>query len=330
MLGISTRCALLAVAVVASAAVNDRPIIGILTQPLNTEIGNSSKSNTTYIAASYVKFVESAGARAAPVHFDAPDAEIKTLLKSLNGLLMPGGGADITNSSRFGQATKSIWEFVLEINRAGTPFPVHGTCMGFQQLAVLAAESDSVICTKCFDTEGTPLPLVLAPGAKQSPVFSGMSAELLAAVQTENITENSHHDGVRPSAFASGTAFPQLSKFFTVLSTNEDGRGQQFVSTMLATDFGTYPISATQWHPEKNNFEWGGVGAAGLKAIPHSAHAVALSQSVADYFVGQARRSQFKFESEAAESAALIYSQGAPQKDPNGYFQQVYLWAGRS
>ena len=39
------------------------------------------------------------------------------------------------------------------------------------------------------------------------------------------------------------------------------------------------------------------VGAAGLAAIPHSAHAVALSQSVGDYFVGQARRSPSKFES---------------------------------
>jgi gamma-glutamyl hydrolase len=48
-----------------------------------------------YIAASYVKFVESHGARAVPVNYYASDDDIDTLFGSLNGVLFPGGGAAV-------------------------------------------------------------------------------------------------------------------------------------------------------------------------------------------------------------------------------------------
>ena len=35
---------------------------------------------------------------------------------------------------------------------------------------------------------------------------------------------------------------------------NKDRKGKSFVSTMEAK---TVPVYATQWHPEKNAFEWG-------------------------------------------------------------------------
>jgi gamma-glutamyl hydrolase len=185
----------------AADAINNRPIVGILTQPLNTEIGNSSKTNITYIAASYVKFVESAGARVVPIHFDASESEIKTLLKSINGVLLPGGGADIGNMTAFGKATKLVYDSVLEMNTAGDVFPLYGTCMGFQQLVLLTAETDSVICEKCYDSEGTPLPLDFTPAARSSKFFKDMAPDLYDALGKENITENSHHDGINPEVF---------------------------------------------------------------------------------------------------------------------------------
>jgi hypothetical protein len=35
--------------------------------------------NTTYIAVSYVEFLESAGARVVPIHYDSSDGELKAL-----------------------------------------------------------------------------------------------------------------------------------------------------------------------------------------------------------------------------------------------------------
>jgi len=48
-----------------------RPLIGVLSQPGDPATGNSS-----YIAASYVKLIEAAGARAVPFFHDAPDEEV--------------------------------------------------------------------------------------------------------------------------------------------------------------------------------------------------------------------------------------------------------------
>ena len=148
-----------------------------------------------------------------------------------------------------------------------------------------------------------------------------MPAQLFDALSRENLTENSHSSGVKPSAFVSNK---KLSEMFTVLSTNVDKRGLSFVSTMESD---VLPFTGTQWHPEKTQFEWGSIGSLGEKAIPHSSDAIAVSQYLANDFVARARRSSHRFESSSAEKSALIYSDVSHlQNDPAGYFEQVYLW----
>lgn len=56
----------LLVIVVPSTGENTRPIIGVFTQPTDGSITNYGEQ---YIAASYVKYVESAGARVAPIKY---------------------------------------------------------------------------------------------------------------------------------------------------------------------------------------------------------------------------------------------------------------------
>ena len=43
-----------------------------------------------------------------------------------------------------------------------------------------------------------------------------------------------------------------------------------------------YPFYGTQWHPEKNQFEW-----TSLEALNHSREAVLIAQYVANFFVDQ-------------------------------------------
>jgi hypothetical protein len=54
------------------AGLNDRPIIGILSQP-----GEPAPDGSSYIAASYIKWVESAGARVVPIMYDLTEAEVR-------------------------------------------------------------------------------------------------------------------------------------------------------------------------------------------------------------------------------------------------------------
>lgn len=46
------------------------------------------------------------------------------------------------------------------------------------------------------------------------------------------------------------------------------------------------PIYATQWHPEKNIFEW-----TPAEQIPHTPDAITATQAMANFFVAEARRS---------------------------------------
>jgi hypothetical protein len=74
-----------------SAALNTRPIIGILS------LANSDNANETgsIIPAGYVKWLEQAGARVAVVPFNAPSNVLDSLFDGLNGLLSTGGGLSL-------------------------------------------------------------------------------------------------------------------------------------------------------------------------------------------------------------------------------------------
>ena len=55
---------------------------------------------TSYIGAAYVKYVEMAGARVVPVLIDQPDEYYRMIFNKTNGLLIPGGAANILNSGK--------------------------------------------------------------------------------------------------------------------------------------------------------------------------------------------------------------------------------------
>ena len=224
---------------------NTRPIIGILTQPLGTEISNGTSTNITYIAASYVKFLESAGARVVPVHYDSTRAELTALFHSINGVLFPGGGADLSNTTLIRRSGQILYDLAIAANDAGDSFPLWGTCMGFQFLTLLTAQQDSILCESCYDSEGTPMPLdFVEPAASGSRLYGGLTPQLKEKLATQKLTENSHHDGIKPETFSTNA---RLSKFYTVLSTNVDTTGAPFVSSFEAK---AYPFAGMHLPPE--------------------------------------------------------------------------------
>jgi gamma-glutamyl hydrolase len=63
-----------ACAAAADPAVYDRPVIGIVTHPGDGAAGRiSNGTSTSYIGASYVKFVEAGGARVIPLIYNEPE-----------------------------------------------------------------------------------------------------------------------------------------------------------------------------------------------------------------------------------------------------------------
>ena len=170
------RSAALAALCAVARADTYKPIIGILTQPTElhadaAETAERSAFHTLkqgeYIAASYVKFVESAGARAVPIHYTADEATLTELVNSVNGVLFAGGSASLSNTSTYYQAGQVVYNAAVKANDAGQHFPIWGTCLGFEELArLLSGSNDRTLYPhhgtgeKRLDSENYPVPLI--------------------------------------------------------------------------------------------------------------------------------------------------------------------------
>jgi len=95
------------------------------------------KGYTSLIMDSYVKYIESAGGRVVPLIYHHDLNTTLKKLENLNGVLYCGGGAG-GDYLDFGRA---IFKKAKEFNDKGKYFPVWGTCLGFEDLSMFAAES---------------------------------------------------------------------------------------------------------------------------------------------------------------------------------------------
>ncbi|XP_029979811.1 gamma-glutamyl hydrolase-like [Sphaeramia orbicularis] len=287
------------------ARINDRPIIGVLAQ----EVRYPTPDRTAYIAASYVKYLESAGARVVPVMINQTVEEYKTLFNSINGILYPGGGVSII-ASGYQRAAQIFYDLAIEANKRGDYFPVWGTCLGFEQLAYLTSKKSVLSPT---NTTGVALPLNFTNETKDSRIFKDFPPELMDDLSTQPLTENSHKWSV---AVETLNTDEELKNFYKVLSTNTDGN-IEFISTMEAYD---YPIYGTQWHPEKNAFEWN------KSYYPHSRSAVRTTFFMAEFFVNEARKNFHAFETQEGERDALIYNYSPVYTGAMSTFEQIYYF----
>ncbi|XP_053353613.1 gamma-glutamyl hydrolase [Clarias gariepinus] len=284
---------------------NDSPIIGVLAQ----EVYSPTPGKNTYIAASYVKYLESAGARVVPVMINRTEEEYTKLFRSINGILFPGGGASIL-SSGYAKTAGIFYKLALEAKSKGDYFPVWGTCLGFEQLTLLTSGK---LLLSHTNTSGVALPLIFTKESKDSRLFKEFPEDLITSLANEPLTENSHQWSITTETF---TANEKLKQFYQILSTNTDGQ-TEFVSTVEAYDF---PIYGTQWHPEKNAFEWT------RTYIPHSISAVKTTFYMAQFFVNEARKSLHRFPSQKEEQKALIYNYQPTYTGKKSSFEQVYYF----
>ena len=173
---------------------------------------------------------------------------------------------------------------------------LHGTCLGFEALAILAAQNESVVTE--FDAEDYSQPLYPTEKAPTSRFFSALPPHVVQNLNTKPYAMQNHAHGVAWDAFKSN---PKLDEFFDVLTLSIDRQDEVYVSTMESTK---YPISATQWHPEKNAFEW----TLDKESISHHPEAIEVTQEVANYVVGAARKNFHSPENREDEENLVIYN----------------------
>jgi len=326
--GIVRSLVAVAVVVALGAAVataqNDMPVIGILSMPLSATEGCVCEQ-TSYgsvvedpalgscLVTYYKSWIEQAGARVAILPYDAPRATMDAFLEGVNGILFTGGALSLSNTTTYVQTAQYLLDYIIDQYNNDVYVPLHGTCLGSQLLATLVAGTDTVVSYP-FDSYGISLPLDFTAAAKSSHLFGSAPSEIYDIFATQNVTSNLHHAGVTPDTYASN---PKLAEFFTVLSTNTGIDGKEFVSTAEGT---TYPVTLSQWHPERPQFEW----EAGID-LNHSPDAVAAMAYMANFLVSEARKNALSFTNATTETNALIYHYPSKYVPGEGGAQTVYF-----
>ncbi|XP_029366375.1 gamma-glutamyl hydrolase [Echeneis naucrates] len=290
-------------------AVNDRPVIGILTQLVTDDV--MKPFGRTYIPGAYVKYIESGGSRVMPIRLTLSTAEYESIFKKINGLLFIGGAVDLEKSD-YARVARIFYKLAVAANNAGDFFPIWGTCMGMQLLTVLVAGENLLANTTA---ENIAMPLNLTADAYSSRMFQGFSDDFMKILTQEPLTGNFHHYGLTVETFQENE---KLQDFFTVLSTNVAENRARFVSTIEAK---IYPFYGVQWHPEVNRFQW-----RRKLNFPHSFHAVQLSTLLADFFVNEGRKSLHHFDDAEEEASSLIYSYTPVYAGNFTAYEQIYFF----
>ncbi|XP_022136626.1 gamma-glutamyl hydrolase 1-like [Momordica charantia] len=253
-----------------------RPVIGILSHPGDGASGRLSNSTTaSYIPASYVKFVESAGARVIPLIYNDPPEVLEEKVNSVNGVIFTGGRA---RTGEYYSVAEKIFQKVLRRNDAGDHVPLYGISLGFQIISTMVSKNDSII--EQFNATRSPSTLQFNDNANiQGTVIQRIPLYLRKRLTQDCIAWQDHRYGISPQTFGENEG---LSSFFQVLTTTTDKNQRVYVSTANARN---YPVTIFQWNPEKNAFEWG------ISTIPHTSYAIELTQSIANHLVSEARKS---------------------------------------
>lgn len=207
------RAAFLAVLIGGTGAADPGPVFGILGVPAAVSCDSvfaarspapplpASSQHGSCFANVYATWLEQGGARTVGIPFDASEELLDTLLDSVNGVLFTGGGLSLLPNTTYYKTARAIFERVQRKNEAGVHLPLHGTCMGFQLLSILAADDEGVLSHHAFDSESLSLPLQLTHTAFQSGLFGDAPPDIMRILTRENVTANLHHDGVDPSLF---------------------------------------------------------------------------------------------------------------------------------
>ncbi|XP_044270576.1 gamma-glutamyl hydrolase-like isoform X1 [Tribolium madens] len=285
------------------------PIIGILSQEAYL-VKDAYPDADSFIVASYIKILESSGARVLPIWIGQDAAYYQRVVNFTNGILFPGGGTYFNETGGYGEAAKQLYELAVKTNEKGVHYPVWGICLGMQVLMYGALGRD--IRGDC-QSKDVALPLEFVAGYEDSKLFSKASSQLLENLKTKNLTYNYH----RYCIFEDVLKNNNLLKDWRIISKNKDKNGLEFVSSMEHVN---YPFFGTQFHPEKNPFEFK------KTTVPHCPEAVELAQYFGNFFVNEARKNNHTFENKKVEEASLIYNFNPVYSIYNTSYEQLYLF----
>ena len=236
------------------------------------------------MAGSYVDWVGTTGAMPVLIPFDIAREQLDKILDNIDGVLFPGGGADLKKPDDLKAPTgyqltqDYIIKYSIKQNDAGRYFPIFATCLGFESLFIAVANDTSVL--ECdLDDEVVAHSVETLPDFEHSRFWRQVGLELARQVFKRESIYYTHECGTRTGTFKKNA---KLSSQLNLLATSKSKHGVEFVACV---EHKKYPIIANQWHPEKNLYERGQL----YHFLDRSEDAVELMHRMAINFVKEIR-----------------------------------------
>merc|ERR1712176_149852 len=167
---------------------------------------------------------------------------------------------------------------------------------------------EDAILSRGFDSAEHPNELLWTRNAETSRLVGGdgVAEDLrFRMAEVPPVVLENHHEGVDVKDFYGDN---KLTEMWQVLSHSRDRTGREYISTVEAK--GDVAFSGTQWHPEKNSYEWKS------KSIPHDPDAVRVTQFIANRFVDTARKSSNQPVSDEEKNEMIIWNSAPVYHSP--------------
>jgi gamma-glutamyl hydrolase len=266
-----------------------QPVIGILVLPIPWD---TLESKEGIILVTYIRWLEAAGARVVPIAPWISEAELDTLLNKINGVLFTGGARELKIDQDFERVANYILNRSIQLkNSNNITFPIFGTCLGFELLHILIQKNNSL---DHFSSYNFKAPLTINKSIN-SRLFSHLSAEEIEQVSRTPSVAEFHRKGISPKRFKD---CKELKEFFEISAITFDKKGEVDIA---AVEGKNYPIYGVQFHPEKVIYNRNK-----RDAVPQNSISIKLSQSLASFFVNEARLNNNIMTVDEAEKLGIL------------------------
>lgn len=288
-------------------AVNNRPIIAILTTP-STFDGHNDPNIDSYVLGQDVRYIESGGARVAWLNWNWTQTAFTNVLKSVNGIVInhvPDANVSDTVKTKFQARLTQILEYADTQFNIGSYFPVFASGDAFK--AVLDSISKSASLFQSVSTT-TSLKLNIS---QTSRLYSLVPSGALSYVQSNYGSYFANTQGLTPQAFNTDSI---LNSFFNVAATSVDKNGVTFIAALEGK---THPFYFTQYLPNAIIYDWTNEN---LKQslVPQQA-----ALAITNFFVNETRANSNAFSNATVADGYLIYNRNwtiVSAANPNVFF----------
>lgn len=279
--------------------------------------------NWSEVVGSYVDWVQQTGAEAALLPFDMPWEVLTQALSLTNGMVLPGGAAELVDFKNASATTDyqnrihAILTWVKKQNDSGKYYPVWGTCLGFEEMAISFGGNTGKVLQDGFDDKARYHEVTLKPAFWASDFFGKLSVskQMIKEVFDRPIAYYYHSEGL-------GTAHYKelgLSKHLTMIGHSTSDSKKEFVAMLEAK---SYPMYFVQFHPEKHQFE----KRESYKPMDRSQTTIKVMSSFIFKLVELARKNAKPLDQvpSAIQSFFPYYKQ--PIWSPSKAFERIYMF----